>query len=466
VALAFAPFLILLCLYAIFFEARKRRRPSPVLRDAGIFLAGLLAFGSFWYLRNLIVTGSPTYPMSLSLGGLTLFPGAYPRSVMTNSIFHLKGFKDFFYTMLRAYGGLVVLVYPLALLTFIIHQVFSATRRLSVKPELSRSEEENRIKKHHFLLLFAPLLLVGVHWWLVPYNGEWRFLFPAVALSFVAVGLVYSKTGKAGSLLSAGAFFLVILTIFIGLKRNDLWPLVARWTIPWVLPLALLMAALIYLTQKKLRGMKRALCWLFLGAMATFGNNLFFWTVFFPQQLLPPARKAPTAKVLEAVVFLGQRELFPVKLSSTTYGHFYHGWLVAWENLSGVKVAYAGRNIPYHLYGRKWQNDVFYVNIDAHLGWKFHDYDLYERQQSDYEVPHTPKPAYYRKRPSYGDWLSNLHTLNIDYLFLYTLHPVEKSYMIYDEEGFPLENIWAGGHPEDFNLVFSNPSVRLYRLLK
>ncbi len=42
----------------------------------------------------------------------------------------------------------------------------------------------------------------------------------------------------------------------------------------------------------------------------------------------------------------------------------------------------------------------------------------------------------------------------------------EKKYMKHDEEDFPLENIWAQGNPEDFDLIFDNPSIRLYRLAK
>jgi len=483
VALAFAPLLILLSIYAIFFQAKKLRRPSFILRDAGIFLAGLLVFGSFWYLRNLIETGSPTYPMSLGLGGLpagrqgfTLFQGAYPRSVMTNSIFHLQGFKNLFSTNLRAYGGVLALVYPLALFTLVFHQVLSVTGHRSAQPKLTGLAEEGQIKKHHLLLLVAPLLLSGVHWWLIPYNAEWRFLFPALALSFISVGFIYSKIGRAapgrkasaraGRLFSVAVLLLVILSIFIGLKRKDLWPLVPEWAIYWVLPLALIMAALIYLTQKKVKGLKRFFCWALLAAVVTLGNNLFFWTLFFPRHIPPPFRKIHLAKALELFVFLGQRKMLPVDLSSTTYGHFYQGWLFVWENLSGTRLAYAGRNIPYHLYGQKLENEVFYVNIDSHLNWKFHDYDLYERERPDYKVPATPKPAYYRRRPGYEAWLANLQALNIDYLFLYTLHPVEKKYMKHDEEDFPLENIWAQGNPEDFDLIFDNPSIRLYRLAK
>ena len=466
VALAFAPLLILLAIYAIFFQARKLRRPQLSLRDAGIFFAGLLTFASFWYVRNLIVTGCPTYPMSFELGGLTLFQGAYPRSVMTNSIFHQQGLKDFFSTNLRAYGSVLALAYPLALATLVFRQVSSVIRHSTAEPKLTRLEEEKQVRKHHLLLLMAPFLLTGIHWWLIPYNGEWRFLFPAVALSLISVGFIYSKIAKTGRLLSVAILALVIWGIFVGLKQKDLWPLVAEWAIFWVLPLALLITAIIYLTQKKVKGLKRLLCWAVLAVIATFGNNLFFWTLFFPHQLPLPARKASLAQVLEMLVFLGQRKTLPVDVASTTYGYFYDGWLCVWKNLSGARLAYAGRNLPYHLYGRRLENEVFYVNINSHPTWKFHNYDLYERERSGYEVPTTPKPAYYRKRPTYEAWLANLRALNIDYLFLYTLHPSEKKYLKHDEEGFPLENIWARKHPEDFDLLFHNPSVRLYWLAK
>jgi len=459
-ALAFTPLLILLSIYAIFFQAKKLRPPLLILRDASIFLVGFLAFGSFWYVRNLIETGCPTYPMSLGLGGLTLFQGAYPRSVMTNSIFHLQGLKEFFSTNLRAYGGILALAYPLALCALVFRQVSSVIRHSTAESKLTRLREDRQVRKPHLLLLVAPILLTGIHWWLIPYNGEWRFLFPAVALSYMCVGFIYSKIGKAARLLSVGVLVLVIWGIFVGLRKKDLWPLVTEWGFFWVLSLALVITAALYLIGKKAKGLKRLLCWVVLAVIATFGNNLLYWTTFFPHQV------GPLAQVLETLVFLGQRKMFPVDLASTNYGYYYEGWLCVWKNLSGARLAYAGRNLPYHLYGRRLENEVFYVNINSHPTWKFHNYDLYERERRDYEVPTTPKPAYYRKRPSYEAWLANLRALNIDFLFLYTLHPVEKQYIEHDEEDFPVEHTWAREHPEDFVLVFHNPSVRLYRLTK
>ncbi len=55
---------------------------------------------------------------------------------------------------------------------------------------------------------------------------------------------------------------------------------------------------------------------------------------------------------------------------------FYLGWmdLEGRSGPSGARVAYAGTNIPYYLFGTGLRNDVRYVNVDAHRDWLMHDY--------------------------------------------------------------------------------------------
>ncbi len=52
----------------------------------------------------------------------------------------------------------------------------------------------------------------------------------------------------------------------------------------------------------------------------------------------------------------------------------------AWDRLDrlagsrSARIAYAGTNLVYYLMGRWQRHDVVYVNIDAHRGWRLHDY--------------------------------------------------------------------------------------------
>ena len=55
---------------------------------------------------------------------------------------------------------------------------------------------------------------------------------------------------------------------------------------------------------------------------------------------------------------------------------FYRGWqnLESRSGPAGVRIAYAGTNIPYYLMGGGLRNEVRYVNVDGHRDWLMHDY--------------------------------------------------------------------------------------------
>ena len=51
-------------------------------------LPGIAALAAPWYLRNWIVAGSPIYPATLKIAGITIARGAYDRAAMLNTVFH------------------------------------------------------------------------------------------------------------------------------------------------------------------------------------------------------------------------------------------------------------------------------------------------------------------------------------------------------------------------------------------
>ena len=58
------------------------------------------------------------------------------------------------------------------------------------------------------------------------------------------------------------------------------------------------------------------------------------------------------------------------------FPNFFIGWqrLERLPGSAGSRVAYAGTNIPYYLFGKDLRNEVRYVNIDRHRDWLLHDY--------------------------------------------------------------------------------------------
>src|SRR5262249_30653747 len=148
-ALVYAPILLLLAL------AR-----GPRARAAWA-LPGVLLFALPWYARNWIVAGSPIYPASLTLGGVTIAQGAFTRAAMLNTVFHTTDVRLFPPIAAHAFGPTLFVVWlPCALVGWI------AMARRGWWP--------------HAALAIVPLLMVPLYWFGFPVNVDSRFLLPAI----------------------------------------------------------------------------------------------------------------------------------------------------------------------------------------------------------------------------------------------------------------------------------------------
>ncbi|HTZ11256.1 MAG TPA: hypothetical protein VMD04_02610, partial [Candidatus Margulisiibacteriota bacterium] len=112
------------------------------------------------------------------------------------------------------------------------------------------------------------------------------------------------------------------------------------------------------------------------------------------------------------------------------------GWSWLNSHSRDARIAYAGRPETYPLYGSRLKNHVSYVPVNSALN-----------------MPHAFPDGNYRGQASYDVWAKNLEQEKIKFIFIYQMH--------YSRD-FPLEDSWAGSHPDKFTLVFSNPKVRIY----
>ena len=154
------------------------------------------------------------------------------------------------------------------------------------------------------------------------------------------------------------------------------------------------------------------------------------------------------------------------------------------EHASHATFAYTGINLPYPLSGDRLTNRVYYVNIDRHLDWRFHDYDRAQRKRpgstpsspalatssgqlmpvSQHPGPHEDavRPRYERMEGHRDAWVHNLKALAVDHLFVSVLSAYEIDYVWHNPQGFPIEDEWARADPRAFRLVYENPQVRIY----
>jgi hypothetical protein len=162
-----APFAVALGLAA----ARGHGRPAGFAWG----IALLLATGGFWYLRTLVVTGNPLYPVA-TLG----FPGLYDRAAMRAWDYHLP---------VREVAALGEMLLAAGLGFLLVAALVLIARR--PRPEI---------------WLLAALL--GIFWLTIPYQ-ESRFLFAAFGVAAVAIGRAGGRPRgeldwRLGALLLAG----------------------------------------------------------------------------------------------------------------------------------------------------------------------------------------------------------------------------------------------------------------------
>jgi len=65
---------------AMMSEHHERRTWRPALKLTAVFCAASCVCGSFWYVRNVVQTGNPFFPLGLSVAGVTVFDGIDPDS--------------------------------------------------------------------------------------------------------------------------------------------------------------------------------------------------------------------------------------------------------------------------------------------------------------------------------------------------------------------------------------------------
>lgn len=135
-------------------------------------------------------------------------------------------------------------------------------------------------------------------------------------------------------------------------------------------------------------------------------------------------------------------------------------WRWIHEHLGAARVAYAGTNLTLPLWGPELERFVTYANVSGAPGAKLHDF-------SARALPGQggAEPAPYREGASVETWRANLEALAIDTLFVGRLYPIVARVVDHDPEGFPVERAWADADPEGFELLYANPSARIYRVL-
>lgn len=456
IGLVFIPLLLVLAFLAI---ASRRRDLREILGASLLVLACVLIPSGFWFGRNLVLTGNPLYPLRVEILGTTILQGWYDRGAMRFSQYYVP------IDNWRALGDTL-----LAVVDPRMAPVWMAS--LAGAWALGRGGKREGVR-WVWVLSGLAALNIAFYWIFIPYRTQQRFMLQGLGLAAAPLAKLFDR-GRWLRTLAAVLLAMHLLT-------PQAWPFAARESeIPWDLtvmipnavspPLPLMAQVLgAFRTGGPAAGAGLG-TFLLMGGFA----GLAVWGV---SRFSGAGRRGPTIAALVGATGL----LFACALDSGAlekrdavysfyppFRDYYAGWLdlEGRSGPSGVRVAYAGTNIPYYLFGAGLRNEVRYVNIDGHRDWLMHNYHEQAAARGDATWPNS-RPGWDRLHPDYDSWLANLKAEDIQLLVVTRVNPEEGPHNVADKEGFPVERRWADAHPESFELLYGpRQNDRLYRLYR
>jgi hypothetical protein len=461
VGVVFLPALLLFALGAIWTRLRSAR---ATLAAAVLLVACSLVTSGFWFGRNVILTGNPLYPLQVNILGKILFRGWYDRQTMALSPYYLP-FADW-----RALGDtLLAVVDPRLALLWVAGM--SGGWALGGRGRSSRSQD-----RLTWALALLGILNIALFWVCIPYRTQQRFMLQALGIGVAPMARLLDR----GRILSLLASFLLALHIM----TPQPWPIASgEGRIPWDLsstipnavgaPLPVLARWEHLLRSSASPAPLSSLAWL-LAAGGCAG--LVVWRL---TGASAGSRRKIRSMAMAAIGPLGLLILCAIDTGAVgadsrllfypTFRDFYDGWqnLEARSGPAGSRVAYAGTNIPYYLFGNSLRNEVRYINVDRNRDCLLHDYHQAAIGRGQPTWPNS-RPGWDRQRPDFSAWLANLEAERIQFLVVTRVNPAEGPHNVADAEGFPLERRWADDHPEFFELLYGpkehDKLFRLYRV--
>ncbi len=366
----------------------------------------LFLYGAPSYVRNLILTGDLTYPLSFKMGPF-----------VSRGVIPLEGYRyhpggEFRWSEFYFHNGLgaqlLILITPGLFITLFL--------------ELRKK----KIDWERLYWIFLPLLSFWVWVFVVPIPGNVRYIYHAFAVGCVVSLSAYDRLPR-----KILRLFVLLCVLASAAELAGHWELIFS-----LFGMVMLMA----LGELK-RGKK--------------------FSVAFSPRLWVAA-----ASVL--VIFLGALEVLYRKNEFDLYPHsqfsnyderLAQAW--KWVNVhtppKGARVAYTGTCLPYPLYGTDLKNDVFYATVNGqpaslHLcGGDYRRgarYDRWEKVLLEggvdlvvvYDIVRKADLPPFVRRPNAVDE----NTIGV----------------------FPIEDAWAREHPERLSLVFQNERVHIYSVKK
>lgn len=438
-------------------------RSKKLVGGCAVVGAALVPSG-FWFARNAWISGNPLYPLHVKAFGRVWLSGWYGPEVMPLSHYYLPrtDWRSLLDTLLAVFDARLVPFWLLA--------------ALGAWTWGRKGTGGGRVDRCVWAASVLGVLNIGLYWLVIPYRTQQRFMLQALGLLAIPLARLLDRSRWFSGLaviLLAIHFITPQGWLLSDPGKEPPWDFskIVPNTSPGLLniphqPSTLLRAVsdpgsrlgLIMLTGFGLVALAAAWCW---GRFAR-SRGPAAWLL------------AVLSTLLLGALHVGAVLPWDGDPRTTFYPRFpdyYRGWIETDRiaGLAGTRIAYAGTNLPYYLFGWGLRNDVDFVNVDTHRDWLLHDYHREaSRRASEPVTWNHPRPGWDRLQPDYDAWLANLRAKRIALLVVTRANPVEGPHNIADIEGFPFERAWADGHPETFTLLHGpaegDSLYRLYRV--
>jgi hypothetical protein len=420
-----------------------------------VLAATPMVMAGYWYGRNAWMTGNPLYPLQVQVLGRVILPGWYASDVMRLSQYYIP-VEDF-----RAMGDIVLSVLDPRLAPVWVLALAGAWAWGRSKPPF-----------RGWVALFSALALVNfaIYWFLIPYRTQQRFMFQALGMAAVPLARTFDR-GRWLRALGVALLAVHLITPqswpFAQGDESPPWDLSAR--IPSNFPGLIFVPFSPSLLRAVLKdpgaiGLTIGNLGLGLGALAI------AWAWGRPGRRARLRALAVSLGVVGLAIVAARSERDdPRRLFYPDFPDFLRGWLQLDLHVGpgGARIAYAGTNIPYYLFGVGLRNEVRYINVDAHRDWLMHDYHRAAQARGQGNWP-NPLPGWDRAHPDYHAWLANLRAERIQLLVVARVSTVGGAHNVADAERFPIERQWAESHPETFEPLYGvaerDGQFRIYRL--
>jgi hypothetical protein len=389
-----------------------KKKPASALANLIVFGSLAAILGGFGYIRNFLETGNPLYPLTFKIANIEVFKGVMDKSNFT--AFAKR--QDYSLPSLLFHEGLGA-----GTVLFVVPALFLFIFTLIKKKEFEAGK----------ILLLSSFVYIYLAYRYVFSIPNARYLYPAIGLGFVLcfIGL------------STFRFPAKILKPIIALCLLTSLPEMAKPKLPEFSTAMILSIVLLFVLLAGFKILQKH--FLRIGLI--------------------------TAVI--AIIALGflnsnyNKNEFSRYKKSVKYSGFWPDATRAWEwlnnNTNGNNIAYAGRPVPFPLYGTNFKNNVYYVSVNKIDPVKLHYFSgSYYKWGSDFLTLHQSLEARgnYRSAADYNVWLANLRKRNIDFLFVYSLHQTKEII-------FPIEDAWARHNPDKFMPVFGNETIHIYKIV-